>query len=1147
MNVYVVDDNSGGLELSHTLSMNSKNYPGPFGSVREMKWTPDGCCIMLCWSNGGGISLWSTYGTLLMSSHAWDYGLNSDMSKINPLNVVSMDWSTEGYQLIMVQQCSTEPAEEVDENEKSKPTNRIVLLDFIKSFLTVNPSMSRIPYLLFQSDDKLYLNRGDALQRMYTNNIKGNETVEVFDNDSKSPPKYKEFTFEEISKKSLSSANMLSENKHWIVITLPVQYAASNWPIRYSALDSEGNNIAVAGRTGFAIYSLITRKWKLFGNETQEKDFVVTGGIVWLRDYVLLGNYSLIDNSNEIRLYPKNAKLDNRFASVMKIDSSILLLSVYKNQIIIFTSNCHVTVFSMRTDADNSISLRKMKIYDIKNMCVHPACVVSVSLAKMNPDIKTRKNLYSDTLLLNISGKIFLLQYEDNESGVQQPSSTCLASSVECVWVSNSEKIHLKDSVWLFCGNNGMRVWLPVFPANNEEGNRNLRHTFMSKRIMLTFDLKIYPLVILFEEAIILGAENDSTLFTNDTESYFSLPFSTIERSSQVYLHQILRQLIRRNLGYNAWEIARSCTNLPYFPHSLELLLHEVLEEEATSKEPIPDALLPSVLEFIKEFPVYLQTVVQCARKTEIALWPYLFSMAGKPKELFQDCLNQNRLEIAASYLLILQNLEPSSISRQYATILLDTALNKKKWSLAKDLVRFLRAIDPNDVESPRTSTAIGGTRFSSFSSVQSSILPNQEDFSLILGNRARGRSFSSVQAPAKQALEALDDKNVVVSTVNILKSGKRLSMTVKEKSKASEEFFIEDILQRQASQLLQNLRLIDLGNMAAHTDFQLVQWLSKEKEKSAKIDDFVTALKKLHDQLEWSKAFLENDVKLKQELGGSSSLLLKDQSESGYKSSSDFNDYTMNQKGQHFSGKLFEIDANLTPKSDLNTSVTSEQVSLIWENRDTACSLDKFNFELPKIIDLKEQHASKEKNHKLEIKIRYLLQLFSEADCSELSILLSIMLLDKASVSRITNKAIRSESLILCRKLRNGLKDLTRWSLFDCLGYQKFMLSLKSDISLLDNFVIREESISPYHFPNQNVQNISDELNESRKSDKSDVSTKESTMSNALSDDERQSHESNERTRAQDENYVRSSISSNTTSSIDHHEHEDDSRCVLM
>ena len=76
-----------------------------------------------------------------------------------------------------------------------------------------------------------------------------------------------------------------------------------------------------------------------------------------------------------------------------------------------------------------------------------------------------------------------------------------LASSVESLWAPpgprNRHKLHLLDTLWLNCGVAGMRVWLPLFPRNNEK--------LLQRRIMLPFLSDIYPLAVLFEEAIVLG------------------------------------------------------------------------------------------------------------------------------------------------------------------------------------------------------------------------------------------------------------------------------------------------------------------------------------------------------------------------------------------------------------------------------------------------------------------------------------------------------------------------------------------------------------------------------------------------------------------------------------------------------------------
>jgi RAB6A-GEF complex partner protein 1 len=94
------------------------------------------------------------------------------------------------------------------------------------------------------------------------------------------------------------------------------------------------------------------------------------------------------------------------------------------------------------------------------------------------------------------------------------------------------------------------------------------------------------------------------------------------------------------------------------------------------------------------------------------------------------------------------------TISRQYVTLLLDKALEQRKWNLAKELVRFLRAIDRNDVESPRTSFAMGNKHGLSQQSPPN-VSPNAEDLSLILGSMARGRSFLTTMNPKSTEMQS--------------------------------------------------------------------------------------------------------------------------------------------------------------------------------------------------------------------------------------------------------------------------------------------------------------------------------------------------------------------------------------------------------
>ncbi|XP_071454876.1 guanine nucleotide exchange factor subunit Rich [Hetaerina americana] len=1076
--VFGVDERTGGLEETHRLVLSGRDSPGHgVGPVRCMRWTPDGRALALAWGSapsdtatplvspavpgnkginnrvptGAGLSVWSTFGALLMCTLGWG-NQTSRLSKLSPdgtsyadrggtnskeaddyvLNIHSLDWSAEGYQLWMVQQPCLDHTG-LDNNIRGLGSlksdgDSVIVLDFVKSALSVNPCMSHQGHICLQGDDRLYINLGGRVGGARRGSRRGGGR-------GGAPPSSPHHSSSSRSSSTTSSsfssplpilpnhfgtgaavrpmpagghgvgvgggrasvqgassggvdegeeggegkvdgaAEAFMGSKQWIIVPIPSSYLGTNWPIRYAAVGADGQGVVVAGRTGLAHVTLPTCRWRLFGNETQERDFAVTGGLLWWKPYgnsrgsaslsgevggdgpsmmeapslkdggpvvIVAGVYNVARDRDEVRAYPREGRLEDSTAGVARVGAQVLLLDALGPTLLAFTADARLCLIRA-TQASTSLSngfipsasstsipnsggktltssgapgsqgacleLVRLQEIDISALCIHAACVVSVSLTSLRAET-SRPPPSMESIVLNVSGRLMMVQRDRSVDG-ELVGATVLASGVEGVWAprgSGRRKPQLRQALWLYCGAAGARVWLPLLPRPGRRAGHEGAHSFMAKRIMLPFQLRIYPLAILFEDAILLGAESDTTVYSADPSLPFSLPFCLVERTSQVYLHQILRQLLRRNLGFHAWEIARSCTALPYFPHSLELLLHEVLEEEATSKDPLPDALLPGVVEFIGEFPRERpRCIVQCARKTEVALWPCLFAVVGRPRILFERCLAAGQLRTAASYLIILQNLESSSVSRQHATQLLDAALEQGRWELSRDLVRFLRAIDPTDVESPRASFSLLPSKFgvgSPHPPTPAVLCPNEEDLSLLLGTMqvSRGRSFSTTSTPKTQGWGAassdpkatgsssgpepspqspmlpLSSAGIKAGHREVMRSnsesrsvggssgGGGLTERIRKKSepgstassqqrREEEEPYLDLVLQRHARKLLKAGRLGDLGRLSAwHAPyFGLVSWLRSEKEGAARLPHPPeVALRSLHANLRW-------------------------------------------------------------------------------------------------------------------------------------------------------------------------------------------------------------------------------------------------------------------------------------------------------
>ncbi|KAG6844276.1 hypothetical protein H0H87_008225 [Tephrocybe sp. NHM501043] len=388
------------------------------------------------------------------------------------------------------------------------------------------------------------------------------------------------------------------------------------------------------------------------------------------------------------------------------LPSQVVILSLVDNSLLVYTADNTLYHFLIVPTAE-TIKLHLCGSITFNGIISAPSAVRMLSW--MIPGAQKQlgdpvDDLSVATVLMVVGGQLILLRPRKSANQEVKYDMQIFADRIEFCWIHLRGIGTLENSLWGYDGQ-GIRVWLNALaieaPQQRESDEDEPENVKESVNIPLDF----YPLSVLMDKGIIIGAEHEAA-----TRSNLSFVMFRHATSSHLFLHHILRFLLSNREVKEAVTFASHYKDLIYFSHALEILLHTVVESEATMEsesdwddgEIAQDAVLPMVVEFLDHFDAALDVVVGCARKTELTRWRRLFSIVGNPKSLFEchlmrhleACLSSKRLKTAGSYLLVLHNLEQLDNDNDDAVRLLQSAVDGKDWQLCRELLRFLHSVD---------------------------------------------------------------------------------------------------------------------------------------------------------------------------------------------------------------------------------------------------------------------------------------------------------------------------------------------------------------------------------------------------------------------------------------------------------------------
>ncbi|XP_075505546.1 uncharacterized protein LOC142542672 [Primulina tabacum] len=730
------------------------------GPVNCIAWTPDNSVFAVGWKLRG-LTVWSVSGCRLMSTIS-QIGMSSVSSpvvkpnqdfKYEPMmgGTTLMQWDEYGYRLYSIEERSSE---------------RIIVFSFGKCCLNRGVSVTTYVRQIIYGEDRLLL-----VQSEDTDELK------IFH------------------------------------LNLPVSYISQNWPVLHVAASRDGMYLAVAGHHGLILYDIRLKRWKVFGDITQEQR-IQCRGLLWLGKIIVVCNYVDSSDMYELLFYPRYHLDQSSLLHRKTLLAKPIVMDVYQDYLLVTYRPFDVHIYHVKLSGDLSLSstpdlelstVRELSIMTAKS---HPVAMrfipdqiprEYVLSSKISSDLLSREP--ARCLILRMNGELSLL---DLDEGRERE----LTDSVELFWVTcgqSEEKSNLIEEVsWLDYGHRGMQVWYPspgVDPFKQEG--------FLQLDPELEFDREVYPLGLLPNAGVVVGVSQRMS-FSTCTE----FPCFEPSPQAQTILHCLLRHLLQRDKREEALRLAHISAEKPHFSHCLEWLLFTVFDAEisrqnlrknqaAFANHSTDSSLLEKTCDLIKNFPEYYDVVVSVARKTDGRHWADLFSAAGRSTELFEECFQRRWYRTAACYILVIAKLEGSAVSQYCALRLLQATLDESLYELAGELVRFLlrsgREYEPTNTDHESLSP-----RFLGYFLFPSTFMKQPQD--------VKSTSFKEQNAHVASV------KNILESHASYLMSGKELSKLVA---------FVKG------------------------TQFDLVEYLQRERYGSALLENFASGLEMIGQKLQ--------------------------------------------------------------------------------------------------------------------------------------------------------------------------------------------------------------------------------------------------------------------------------------------------------